>query len=457
MRLSKIANFLEDNRLTLLLSSIILSSIMSTSILSVITPELASNFEFHLNDFQIRNVLFFSIFAGFLLVSGRIADSYQTKKVLLFACGLFLISCIGSTFAIINKSWVFFLCFQSMQALSDAFFVPVILKLIRSNTPKEKLGTSMGIFVSALTVGGILGPIIGGFLADFNFWKYCFVILFIFCFMGSFFSQKYLKSDLMLEKKPIFINLISSFFLVFGIILIQFYSKTNSKLFLLGSILSFLILIIVELTLNKSQKLISTKLFSYREFSNASLQAFFLGIFSNFTILVLPGYLREIYGIEPLYISLGLTLESVVVFFMGTYAGKLGDTKQNLTFTIGYTLLVASTFIFLLPLSHFSGMSTLIFYLILGLSTAFLSPVLNKMALGSIPEQNSGEAAGVFHFVKFLSGAFASGLIIKIFELLSEIKSISNLFITTLTLVVVCIILYCIGLIKEEQSICSDL
>lgn len=64
-------------------------------------------------------------------------------------------------------------------------FVAATNALVSSSIPRDRLGTAMGILQSSLTAGAIIGPLIGGALADEIGYRWVFVVNGLLCWMGA--------------------------------------------------------------------------------------------------------------------------------------------------------------------------------------------------------------------------------------------------------------------------------
>ena len=64
-------------------------------------------------------------------------------------------------------------------------FVAATNALVSSSIPRDRLGTVMGLLQSSLTAGGIIGPLIGGALADAVGYRWVFIVTGLMCWMGS--------------------------------------------------------------------------------------------------------------------------------------------------------------------------------------------------------------------------------------------------------------------------------
>ncbi|MEK3786209.1 MULTISPECIES: MFS transporter [Paenibacillus] len=93
---------------------------------------------------------------------GKLADRYG-RKIMLLRSGFgmaIVIGCMG----LVTHPWQLL----ALRLLNGTIsgFNPASISLISSTTPKERMGFSMGIMQSGQMAGTILGPLLGGFMAD---------------------------------------------------------------------------------------------------------------------------------------------------------------------------------------------------------------------------------------------------------------------------------------------------
>ncbi|RLQ96874.1 MFS transporter [Falsibacillus albus] len=103
---------------------------------------------------------------------GRFGDRYGYKPILLitgFGIGtsIFLMGFMHSVIGL-------FILRLFMGVVTG--FIPTSLALISSQTPKEIAGKTLGTLVMGNVSGGLLGPLIGGMMADSFGFKYTFII-----------------------------------------------------------------------------------------------------------------------------------------------------------------------------------------------------------------------------------------------------------------------------------------
>lgn len=128
------------------------------------------------------------VFAGPFLTAfiatplwGNLGDKYGKKPMVVRA-----IIGLGLSQILIGFSqnvWQLFL-FRILQGAISGFIASA-LALVSTSTPKEKTGYALGLMQSATAGGTVLGPALGGVLADHIGYRDIFFIVAAFCFLGG--------------------------------------------------------------------------------------------------------------------------------------------------------------------------------------------------------------------------------------------------------------------------------
>jgi len=424
------------------------ASVMSTSMLTIAFPDIIKTFDINFSTLQIRNILFFAFFATGIPLFGKISDIFGAKRILIIGLLLFTISTVLSG---ITTNWYLFLGFQSLQAIADAMIVPAQVLLIRTNFEEDKIGWAFGWFSGVLAVATFVGPALGGLIVRYFQWQAIFGVLSCFSTIALLLVLWVIKKD-NYEKsiKKVLIPFKSSISLLLLVLAIQIlfidnvgiYLKLLAAVFVLITILLF---VFFEKESTNDTSLIPKKAIHNPIFISALIRVFLLFLIANAITLYIPTYMRENHGIPPEQVGWILVIDSVISIMLSGYMGRLADLKDNrLLILIGVFFSIFG--MSLLAISTFSS-SILLFlfmFLFFGLAGVITMPSQNKIAMLSVPKEETGVYMGLFQMVQFGTGAFAAGIFSHVVNFSGTNGGMSND--GFLYLVIVCIVLYFIVL-----------
>jgi MFS transporter, DHA1 family, multidrug resistance protein len=129
-------------------------------------------------------VLFAAPFLAQTLVAplwGVLGDRYGRKLMVLRA--LLGIGVTNMLAAAVGAVWQLLGLRMAQGGVSG--FVAATNALVSSSIPRDRLGTAMGILQSSLTAGGIIGPLIGGALADEIGYRWVFIVNGLMCWVAA--------------------------------------------------------------------------------------------------------------------------------------------------------------------------------------------------------------------------------------------------------------------------------
>ncbi len=136
------------------------------------------------------------IFAGPFIVSffitpvwGVLGDRFGKKKMVLRAVLGLAVSQVLIGFS--GDVYQLFL-FRMFQGFASGF-IPASLALVSASSPKEKSGYAIGVLQTSIAAGGIIGPLMGGVIADFTSHRVVFFITAVLCLISSIFVMYYVK------------------------------------------------------------------------------------------------------------------------------------------------------------------------------------------------------------------------------------------------------------------------
>jgi MFS family permease len=108
-----------------------------------------------------------------VLVYGRLADLYGRKRMFLVATGMFL---LGSVLCGLSQSMPQLIAFRFVQGLGAGGVYPITLTIIGDAFPLDARARLMGLLAAIWGISALIGPAIGGFLAEQISWRWAFLV-----------------------------------------------------------------------------------------------------------------------------------------------------------------------------------------------------------------------------------------------------------------------------------------
>lgn len=106
-------------------------------------------------------------------ISGKMSDLYGRKPLFLIGLTLFT---VGSIVAGMSTSMEMLIACRAVQGLGGGILIPVATAAVADLYAPEARARMQGILGAIFGVGSGVGPVIGGYLAEYMSWHWCFYI-----------------------------------------------------------------------------------------------------------------------------------------------------------------------------------------------------------------------------------------------------------------------------------------
>lgn len=147
--------------------------ILDTTVVNVAFQTLRREFNASINDSQWIISVYVLALGISTPMSGFLADRFGIKRIYLTGLTLFVLGSIACGFA---PNLGLLIVARGFQGLGGGIAQPLGAAMLFVAFPVEEQGLALGIFGIALVVAPALGPILGGYLVDHNWWRYIFFI-----------------------------------------------------------------------------------------------------------------------------------------------------------------------------------------------------------------------------------------------------------------------------------------
>lgn len=152
--------------ITLALSMLLAS--LGTSIANIALPTLAQAFSAPFAQVQAVVVAYLAALTVFVMIAGRLGDSYGLKPMLMAGLGLFAVASLLC--AVATSLWLL-VGARILQGIGAAFLMTLSMALMRESAGKARVGCAMGMLGTVSALGTALGPPLGGLLIPLAGWR----------------------------------------------------------------------------------------------------------------------------------------------------------------------------------------------------------------------------------------------------------------------------------------------
>lgn len=274
---------------------------LDATVITTAIPAMAKSFLTNPQDLSIGISAYMLALTIGLPASGWIANRFTAYRVFSISIILFM---LASILCALSTNLTMFTIARLIQGLGGSLMVPVGRTVVLSRTEKQHLVSTISILVWPGLIAPLMGPIIGGFFAQYLTWHWIFILNIPLGFIALFFAHHLLPKELPEKRSFDIVGFIACglglLLFVYGL---EMVSRSNSRLWLaLGtSFVGCLILIFAYYHLTHTQyPLISLYAFSKRTFRMTFFGGSLIRMGLNSAPFILPLMFQVGFGWSPL-------------------------------------------------------------------------------------------------------------------------------------------------------------
>ncbi|AJS61427.1 MFS transporter [Paenibacillus sp. IHBB 10380] len=386
----------------------------TAGIVNVSLPQFMNYFQTDYGKIGWITIGYLLVITALLPVMGKLGDRYGFR--LIHNLG-YVIFTIGSILVAFSPNLPILLILRMVQAMGAAMFQSTNIALITIHLQKEQRGRALGIVSTAVALGGMIGPIAGGLIAEWFSWRWLFLIHVPVALVATLLAYRYIPVRLHERKSETFDNAGAVLFIVFISLVIVGISNGSKWGWLSAEMISiftgsFIVLSVLLLwELRQSIPFLPLKALRIPAVSYGLLISCASFMFSNTILVIIPFYLTGTATLPPSTIGYVMAAYPLTLAFMGPIAGYLSDRYgSNRLMFLGLCSMGSGFVIFSCYLGQLSIGWIAAVLAIIGLGMGLIASPNNSFIMQRTPREQVGSIGGMIALTRNAGMVFGSAL-----------------------------------------------
>ncbi|MGI9666041.1 MAG: DHA2 family efflux MFS transporter permease subunit [Acidimicrobiia bacterium] len=378
------------------------------SIVNVALPTLADEFDTSFGIVQWVSLSYLLTQATLTLGFGRFGDMVGKKPIFTWGFAIFT---VFSVLAGIAPTVGFLILARVFQAVGAAMIFALGFAIVTEAFPPIERGKALGINGTIVSLGIILGPVLGGLIIDATSWRAIFLVNIPIGIIGTITAIKFVPNTKPKESQRFdwigaFLFLVA-FLSLLGALTYGQEAGFGDRLVIGGivtAVVAFAAFIWTEL--HVAQPMLDLTLFKHRNFSVNLTTGFLQFVAISGTMLLLPFYLTNVLGYEIREVGLLLAAIPVTLGLVAPFSGSLSDRLGSRPVTITGLLITSLGFLASVLLLNIDTSAIQFMFAggLIGLGVGIFQSPNNSAILGSVPASRLGITSGMLTITR-ISGS----------------------------------------------------
>jgi EmrB/QacA subfamily drug resistance transporter len=349
-------------------------------------------------------------------IIGRLGDMYGKEHVLVWTL---VVLGVGTALAGLAHTLPLLILARVVQGVAGGIF-PLSFGIIRDEFPREKVAGGIGLISAILGVGGGVGIVAGGLIAEHLSWHWLFWMPLLLIVPAAFCTWRYVPESPV--RVPGRINWLAAVLMSVGVsVALIAVSETTTwgwgsarTLGLLAAGIAVCIVWIVVET-RAEVPLVDMTMMRIRGIWTTNLTAFLLGagMYSSFIIFPqfaqLPKSTGFGYGASVVQSGLYLLPSTIGMVIVGSFAGTIATRFGSKNATVVGSLFTALAFGYL-AVAHAHPYDMLISAGLMGIGIGLAFAALGNLVVEAVPPAQTGVAGGINTVMRTIGGALGGQL-----------------------------------------------
>jgi DHA2 family multidrug resistance protein len=401
--------------------------VLDTSIASVALPYIGGNLgatpseaTWVLTSYLVSNAII-------LPASGWLSKYFGRKRLLISCIIIFSVSSFACGAA---TNLPMLIIARIIQGAGGGVLQPLAQSIMLESFPPAQRGTAMAVYGIGVICAPILGPTLGGWLTDTWSWRWAFYINVPVSILAVFMISVLVEDPPWIrDAKPGKIDTVGLSFMTIGLAALQIVLDKGQEADWFGAlwirwaaaISVGALVFFVFWELNVREPLVNLRVLKNRNFAVACGLFFMFGVAIYGLITLQPLFLQTLLGYTALASGLTVSPRGIGAFFalfiVGGLIGRLGGRRLT---AFGFAIFALGAFLFSRLTLDMARTSIIFPNIVSGFGTGFIFVPLSTVGLGTLRNDQIGDAAGIQNLLRNIGGSVGISFVSTMLERLSQ-------------------------------------
>jgi EmrB/QacA subfamily drug resistance transporter len=346
-------------------------------------------------------------FAVLLLTGAALGDRLGRRRMFVAGLVLFVVASIACALAP-DSAWL--IAARALQGAGAALVMPLAMALLSAAFPPQERGKALGLFSSLTGLALILGPVVGGAIAQGLAWQWIFwvnvpIALVVIPLARQRLAESF-GSDAAIDFPGVVLVTGAAFGLVYGIMCGNAAGWTSSVVMTtLGIGVLFAVLFVAWKTRIRAP-MVPMRFFRQRAFTFGSIATFLFNSAMYGVLFLLPQFFQVAQGQGLLDAGLRLLPWTATLFVVAPLSGALiNRLGERMLIGVGLAIQTAAfAWISVIAAPDVAYTKLVLPLILAGSGVSLAMPAAQNAILSSVAKPEIGKAAGIYNMIRFLGG-----------------------------------------------------
>ncbi|MFL6336470.1 MAG: DHA2 family efflux MFS transporter permease subunit [Pyrinomonadaceae bacterium] len=386
--------------------------VLDTSVANVALPHISGNLS-ATNEEATWVLTSYLVSNAIILPATNWLSRYFGRKRFLIVC--IIIFTLASALCGAATSLGMLIFARIMQGAGGGALQPIAQSVLLESFPPEKRGQAMAVYGLGIVVAPIIGPTLGGWITDNYSWRWIFYINIPVGALAIFMANAFVEDPpYMRGQKPGRIDYVGFGLMALGLAALQIVLDLGqqedwfeSNFILRASIIGVAALVgFVIWELRSDEPIVNLRVLKNRNFAVGVLLITVMGVVLYGSIALLPLFLQTLMGYPATASGMAVSPRGFGSILSMIIVGRLvGRVDGRWLIMFGFAVLAYSTWM-LAGLNLDIAMSNVVWpNIVSGCAMGFIFVPLTTMAMGTLPNEQVGNASGVYNLMRNTGGS----------------------------------------------------